>query len=80
MPISNVLLAYYINLSISFYSLPNDTTIFIAYRISETIPPVYLIKSSLSKVTFYTSIPNVPRIIKNTGKYAISVKAYIFPV
>lgn len=75
MPISNILLAYNINLSISFYSLPKDTTILIAYRISETTPPVYLIISSRSEVTFLTSIPKVPRIIKNTGKYAISVKA-----
>ena len=50
-------------------------TTLIAYKISETTPPIYLLASNLSPVEFLTRMPNVPRIIKNTGKYAIKYKA-----
>jgi hypothetical protein len=46
-------------------------TTLIAYKISETTPPIYLIASNLSPVEFLTRMPKVPRIKKNTGKYAI---------
>jgi hypothetical protein len=46
-------------------------TTLIAYKISDTTPPIYFIASSFSPVEFLTRMPNVPSIKKKTGKYAI---------
>jgi hypothetical protein len=44
------------------------------------MPPTSLFTLSLASVMFFTIIPKVPKIMKNTGRYAIKARAYYLPV
>jgi len=68
-----------VNLNNSKLSYSKVATTFIAYKISETKPPSYLLAFILSLVALFTIIPNVPKIRRNTGKYATQTAANVTP-
>lgn len=67
------------NLVNSKFSCSKVATTLIAYKTSETKPPNYLFACILSFVAFFTIIPKVPRMMRNTGKYAAQIPANVTP-